>query len=89
MVTIDLAGRFKSSGSYPVADLVNLRVREYPGVDRADVLNEVGSSADLVWHFCLKVQSPGRTTAPDRRRGRAMATCARGAKQITCHDPLH
>jgi hypothetical protein len=32
MVTMDLAGRFKSNGFYPVADLVNLHVREYPGV---------------------------------------------------------
>jgi hypothetical protein len=33
MVTMDLAGLFKSNGSYPVADLVDLHVREYPGVD--------------------------------------------------------
>jgi len=33
MVAMDLASRFKSDGLYPVADLVNLFVREYPDVD--------------------------------------------------------
>jgi hypothetical protein len=36
----------------------------------------------------LTVKLRGRTTTPDRRRGRTLSCCARGAKQTTPHGPL-
>src|SRR5437763_13329987 len=36
----------------------------------------------------LTVKLRGRTTTPDRRRGRTLSPGARGAKQTTPHGPL-
>src|SRR5207245_10967037 len=38
------------------------------------------------WHLTVKLR--GRTTTPDRRRGRTLSFSARGAKQTTPHGPL-
>jgi len=54
MAAMGLAGRLKSNGAYFFAKLVNLHVREYLGVDRVDVFNEVRGCTDLVRHFRFK-----------------------------------
>jgi hypothetical protein len=52
--------------------------------------HELRFSTEEIGHdLCaLTVKLRGRTTTPDRRRGRTLSFGARGAKQTTHHGPL-
>jgi hypothetical protein len=68
---------------YPAsANAVDREAQTYQTCDDA-----TGGDQALV-HCRLTVKLRGRTTTPDRRRGRTLSPGARGAKQTTHHGPL-
>ena len=65
-----------------------LRCRQTKPSPRRLLLRILSSSCQESRACALTVKLRGRTTTPDRRRGRTLSPGARGAKQTTYHGPL-